>query len=221
MEAEYKVCRLMNPICIDGDWEKPQWKSVEAIQLNFSMGSRPKFRPMVLIKMAYDPDNLYLIFKVEDQFVRCITQHYNGPVWEDSCVEFFFSADQGSFEKYFNLEINCGGTPLMYYNLIPRKDFKIVADEDLSNLKIAHSMPKVVENEIIEPVRWTIECKIPVSLLSKYGKILNPSPGVIWKANFYKIADKTSNPHYLTWSLVEQVIPDFHLPEFFGKLIFQ
>jgi len=109
----------------------------------------------------------------------------------------------------------------MYYNLIPRKDFKIVADEDLSNLKIAHSMPKVVENEIIEPVRWTIECKIPVSLLSKYGKIVNPSPGVIWKANFYKIADKTSNPHYLTWSLVEQVIPDFHLPEFFGKLIFQ
>jgi hypothetical protein len=23
MEAEYKVCRLMNPICIDADWEKP------------------------------------------------------------------------------------------------------------------------------------------------------------------------------------------------------
>ncbi|MBT5542155.1 MAG: hypothetical protein HOK34_04920, partial [Gammaproteobacteria bacterium] len=31
----------------------------------------------------------------------------------------------------------------------------------------------------------------------------------------------TQKPHYLTWNPVETSNPDFHRPEFFGKLIFE
>ena len=82
------------------------------------MGEIPKFYPVVRAKMMYDRDNLYVIFRVEDRYVRCVTREFNGPVWDDSCVELFFSPDSGAPSKYFNLEINCGGTPLMYYNIL-------------------------------------------------------------------------------------------------------
>ena len=38
-------------------------------------------------------------------------------------------------------------------------------------------------------------------------------------ANLYKCGDATVIPHYLTWNRVEVTDIDFHLPEFFGKLI--
>ncbi|HEX9250722.1 MAG TPA: carbohydrate-binding family 9-like protein, partial [Ignavibacteriaceae bacterium] len=38
--------------------------------------------------------------------------------------------------------------------------------------------------------------------------------------NFYKCGDETEFKHYGMWSLIENSTPDFHLPEYFGKIIF-
>lgn len=219
--SRYMVVRLNEPMTIDGNWDKYHWQTVEAIEIKYLIGVIPKFQPNVTAKMMYDWDNLYVIFRVEDRYIRCVTHEFNGPVWEDSCVELFFSPDSGAQSKYFNLEINCGGTPLMYYNIVPRKDYTILEPNDIKQIEIAHSMPDLILNEITEPVTWTIECRIPLTLLEKYAAVTRPGPRVIWRANFYKIADKTSNPHYLTWSPVRNIEPDFHLPAFFGALIFQ
>ena len=100
------------------------------------MGPVPKFQPEVHAKMMYDDNNLYIIYIVHDQYVRCITNKINGPVWEDAAVEFFFAPDSNFPLLYFNLEMNCGGTPLMHYNLVPRKEFKQLEIEDIKNIDI-------------------------------------------------------------------------------------
>jgi len=218
---EYSVAKLKKPITIDGNWNKPVWKKIKSMRLGFIMGKEPAFRPTVNVKMAYDDKNLYLIFRVRDKFVRCVNNKFNGPVWDDSCVEFFFSPDTQYQEKYFNLEINCGGTPLMYYNIIPRKNHVILDPIDLRQIEIAHSLPEIVDPEIKGPTTWTVEYRIPTELLKKYAEITKPDSGVVWKANFYKIGDKTSNPHYMTWSYIDKAEPDFHQPAYFGILVFK
>jgi hypothetical protein len=220
-QSFYKVYKAKQPIMIDGDWNKLQWKDMKPIEIKNQMGAPPKFIPTVQAKMMYDKANLYVIFKVRDCFVRCITKDYNGPVWEDSCVEFFFSPDTSFPERYFNLEINCGGTPLMRYNIFTRKEFILLDIDDIKEIEIAHSMPQIVDPEITEIITWTVECKIPIKMLNKYTSITQPRNGIIWRANFYKIAENSSNPHYLTWSVVENHEPNFHLPQFFGMLQFQ
>ena len=40
------------------------------------------------------------------------------------------------------------------------------------------------------------------------------------KANFYKCGELTDHPHLAMWSEVEVEIGDFHVPDFFGKLVF-
>jgi hypothetical protein len=52
-------------------------------------------------------------------------------------------------------------------------------------------------------------------------KVEKPGPGVTWRANFYKCADKTSHPHWLTWAHVNYPKPKFHLPEYFGRIEFE
>jgi len=217
----YTVSKLSQSMKIDGDWNKPQWQNIKSADINNRMGDKPEFTPTVQAKMMYDNENLYVIFRVNDRNVRCVVTDYNGPVYEEPAVEFFFSPDPELADRYFNLEINCGGTPLMHYNDFSAKTHNPLELEDIYKVEIAHSLPQVVDPEITEPVTWTIEYKIPLAMLEKYSKIIYPKPGISWRANFYKIAEKGTNIHFLTWSVVDNPEPDFHLPRFFGNIKFE
>ncbi|MEX2593657.1 MAG: carbohydrate-binding family 9-like protein [Anditalea sp.] len=220
-ESIYNVKKLKSSIRIDADWDKPQWQDIQSVEIKKQMGADPKFLPRVQAKLMYDDENIYGIFRVEDRYVRSVVQEYNGNVSGDSCVEFFFSPDSNFPERYFNLEINAGGTPLIFYVIKPWDEFTKSEAEDIQQIKIAHSLPAIVDPEITEPVTWTIEYQIPLAMLEKYSKVTRPKPDTIWKANFYKTGSRTSNPNYLTWSFVDHPKPNFHLPQFFGTIKFQ
>lgn len=218
---EYLVAKLKKPLKIDANWDKAQWKKIETIKIENYMGTVSAFKPTVEAKMMYDAENVYLIFRVQDKFVKSTVTNINGCVSCDSCVEFFFSPDKDEPLKYFNIEINAGGTPLLQYATQPRKKYLALENDEIKQIEIAHSLPAVVDPEIAEPVTWTIEYRLPLSVLRKYSKVTNPAPGVIWKANFYKTGSRTSNPNYITWNFVDNPKPDFHLPQFFGVIKFQ
>ncbi len=217
----HEVFRADTPVIIDGEWNKPQWKDIQEVHIHNHMGPQPSFRPHARAKMMYDQHHLYLIFVVNDRYVRCLTSQINGPVWEDACVEFFFSPDVSFPGRYFNLEVNCAGIPLMHYNRIPDVDITALAIQDIKRIEIAHSQAGMIDPEITDPLTWTLEYRIPIGMLEKYSKITRPEPGVEWRANFYKIAENSSNPHYLTWSPVENDEPNFHLPQYFGLIRFR
>lgn len=222
VESVYHVQKLQgSSLEIDANWEKPEWKQVQSLEIQKQMGPDPKFVPKVKAKLLYDDDNIYGIFHVEDRYVKSTVQEFNGNVSGDSCVEFFFSPDTNFPERYFNLEINAGGTPLIFYVTKPREEFIKLEAEDIRQIEIAHSLPEVVDPEITEPTTWTIEFRIPIAMLEKFSKVTRPKSGTVWKANLYKTGSETSNPNYLTWAYVDHPKPNFHLPQFFGTLIFQ
>ena len=216
----YRVNRLEGHFKVDGDWSKPVWEKVPAMEISKYMGNKPSFLPSTFVKLLYDDEHIYGIFLVKDKFVHCLIQETNGHVSGDSCVEFFFSPDEAKPLLYFNLEINCGGVPLMQYVTVPRKEYVFLDEEQINKVEIAHSLPRKVSTEIMDDTTWTIEFKLPLNVLKHYAPISHPQKGVKWKANFYKTASTTSNPHYLTWSFVDNPKPDFHLPQFFGLLEF-
>lgn len=217
----YNVSKLTQAITIDGNWKKKQWENISSVNISNFMGPVPGFLPVVKAKMMYDDENLFVIFRVNDRFVRCITKDINGPVWEDSCVEFFFSPDKDLPERYFNVEINCGGTPLIHYNIVPDENIRMLDADDIRKIEIAHSLPQIIDPENSDEITWTLEYRIPLLLTEKYSGVTHPKSGVEWRANFFKIAENNSNPHYMTWVVVDNPVPNFHLPKFFGLLKFQ
>jgi len=217
----YKVERLKKKFKLDANWNKAQWKKIEPIHITNYMGKVSAFQPEVQSKMMYNDTHVFVIFQVKDRFVKSVVTKYNGNVSSDSCVEFFFSPDEKFPLKYFNLEVNAGGTPLMFYIEKPMTELKKLTDDELKQIQIAHSMPEKVDPEIVGPVTWTIEYSIPLSLLGKYSNLTYPTKGVNWKANFYKTGSRTSNPNFITWAVVDFPKPNFHLPQFFGTIQFQ
>ena len=206
---------------IDALWNNKFWKDSEAQRLNNYMGSRPSHFPDTQVKLKYDNNNIYVIFRVKDHYIKAVAKETNGRICEDSCVELFFTPGPDVNRGYFNLETNCKGVFLLEYHLNNGKKHGFVDLKDTREIEMSHSLEKNVENEIREPLIWTIEYKIPISILSKYMDVDKPASGVRWRANFYKCGDKTSHPHWLTWAPVNFPKPNFHLPEFFGWLDFK
>jgi hypothetical protein len=184
------------------------------------MGQRPEHLPNTRVKAVYDDDHLYVLFRVEDRYIKAVAQGHQSPVYQDSCVEFFFTPGTDLSQGYFNLEVNCGGTVLFQHQTARGKDTIRIADDDVDMIMVAHSMPAVIAREIQEPRAWMLEYRLPLSVIGKYAPLTRPRPGAVWRANFTKCADHTSHPHWLTWSAIDRPTPDFHRPEYFGELIF-
>jgi hypothetical protein len=216
----YSVPRLGSPLVVDGDWAKPPWPQVQPAWLGHFMGERPIHFPNTQVKVAYDRDHLYVIFRVKDRYIRAVSQGYQSPVYQDSCVEFFFTPSTDLSQGYFNLEAHCGGTLLFQHQTARGKDTIRIAEKDLDRIEVAHSLPRLITQEIQRPTTWTLGYRLPVSILENYAPVVRPCPGVVWKGNFYKCADQTSHPHWLTWSFIDRPQPDFHRPEYFGELLF-
>ncbi|NOZ64076.1 MAG: diguanylate cyclase [Caldiserica bacterium] len=172
-------------------------------------------------KIAYDKEARYVIFRVQDRYVRAVVTEYQESVCRDSCVKFFFAPNSEVSKGYFNLEMNCGGTALFASQEASREGIISMPESDHNQVKIAHSLPGLVDLEIKTAVTWTVKYRIPLALLEKYSSVTSPGPGVTWQANFYKCADGTSHLHWLTGARADFPQPQFHLPEFFGTLEFE
>lgn len=209
-----------------GAWEHPVWQGVPVLDVDqfVQLPASSDHRPRVQARMQYDASCLYVLFRVEDRYVRSIQTEYQSPVYTDSCVEFFVKpkADKG----YLNFESNCGGALLCQYiedHRPTRKTFaryEIIPASIGGKVAVVPSMPRVVDPEIVEPVTWTHLFQIPVEVLESYvGPIGHPA-GQTWRANFYKCANATSHPAWASWSPVPLAHIMFHQPDHFGILRF-
>ncbi len=203
------------------DWHTPPWRDLPAAPIDNYMGEIPEHYPKTEVKLAWGSEGVSVMFRVSDRYVRAVAQKHQESVCGDSCVEFFFTPGLDLGMGYFNLEVNCGGTMLFHFHPAGQKDGIELATTDCDRIELTHSMPRIVDPEIEAPLTWTVQYTIPLSLLSRFCEVSAPRPGVSWRANFYKCADKTSHPHWLTWSPVDFPSPNFHLPHSFGELVFE
>ncbi len=218
----YKIQQISAPVENTATWDAPPWQDIPAEPLRHHMGKRPVHFPKTEVRMAYDATSVFVLFRVEDRYVRAVATGHQQSVCRDSCVEFFFTPGPDVDRGYFNLEMNCGGTILFHFHPHSKRGTIIEIPKDRCNrIECRHSLPQFVNPEIIGPVTWTIVCRIPLDILDDYLRPVAPAPGTIWRGNFYKCADATSHPHWLTWAPVQAPRPDFHLPLFFGTLEFE
>lgn len=179
------------------------WYGVEGIEVSFTIG--------------HDGSNIYLSYHVIEPQVRAVNTEYNSPVWEDSCVEFFFAPSRDK-AYYYNFECNAIGTVLCAYGK-DRHQREHLPESVLSQVETIPSLGKEPIGRIWGETNWDLRVKIPKEVLV-FSKIEDLS-GLKAKGNFYKCGDKLENPHYLSWEPVRSPDPNFHLPEHFGELSFQ
>jgi len=221
---EYLIRKASRKPKLNGDWDGPVWSKADALDLtHFYRTETSHHRPKVQAKVLYDDANVYVSFHVKDRYVRCTREDWNAAVCRDSCVEFFVRPKPK--KGYFNFEMTCGGTLLLYYiedeTRTPKgfKKFVEVPRELGKTIQIYHSLPTIVYPEIKKPTKWTVEYAVPLSLFEHYVGKLGKLDGQEWRANFYKCGDATSHPHWASWAPITGPL-NFHVPQFFQPIRF-
>lgn len=214
----YLVKKTPVPAALDAAWDSPVWNGAVELKLDYVFSRSSDHHPDTRVKMLYDDRNIYGLFQVHDRYVKALAEKNQAQVCLDSCVEFFVKP--AGAELYFNFEMNCGGTILLYHVRNCRAgDYTPIPESDLATIERFHTLPERVPVEITEPVTWRLGFRIPIAFFVKYSKINPDLSGQKWTANFTKCADHTSHPHWISWQALPKC--DFHQPDHFGELLFE
>ena len=166
------------------------------------------YAPVCAGKIARTEESLVVDWRVSGLDLRVQNLADGGRIWEDSCCEIFLSVP-GSWE-YFNFEINAGGHLLAAHGPSREGREKIATDDIMRFASVEGPIEQAggIWN-------WRVTLLIPFEVLG-----LDPDdlPSELL-ANLYKCGDLTAHPHFLSWAPINTPTPDFHRPEFFGKLL--
>jgi hypothetical protein len=206
------------------DWNSDVWNDVPSVSIDNFHPQSSDHRPISAAKICFTTDRLHVIFRVKDRYIKSVATEHQQMVCHDSCVEFF--VQPGPDKGYFNFEFNCGGIMLLYYVTDPtrtpaglKRQTQVTVD-DLATIQIATTMPRINPIEITEPTEWFLQASIPFDLFRAYAGDITTAPGHRWRANLYKCGDKTSHPHWASWSPIGDQL-NFHQPDKFGELEFE
>jgi hypothetical protein len=174
------------------------------------------YQPEVTFRIAHDGTSIFLNYHIKEKSIRALYTKDNGMVWTDSCVEFFLLP--AGKKEYYNIESNCIGT--LFFGIEKDGNYRDPAlPEFLNQIQRWSSLGNQPFEERIGDVEWELSLIIPITAFFK-GDIKKLS-GQITKGNFYKCGDDLVNPHFLSWNPINTEKPNFHLPEFFGSLVFE
>ena len=186
--------------------EKAQRESIDVI--NWEEYS---YKPIVAFDIARSKVNLYIRYFVKGNSLKALYETDGSPVYQDSCVEFFMKRVDDP--NYYNFEFNCIGTCDAARRT--SRDIKTsLSQEEYKSIIRLPSVRRRAFEEIKGIHTWNLIVVIPLKLMG-----LDPSnlPEKIL-GNFYKCADETMNPHFVSWSPIDLPEPNFHCPEFFGEI---
>ncbi len=173
------------------------------------------YKPNVSFRIAHTGDEIWLKFYVTEKHILARETNINGAVHKDSCVEFFVSLDG---KNYYNFEFNCIGTIHLAYGP-GRGKRQFAAPEIIKQIGIEPSLGNQPFEEKTGAFDWELMIRIPVKSFTFDS--ISPLNNKKATANFYKCGDDSSEPHYVTWNPVKTANPDYHRPEFFGKIWFE
>lgn len=172
------------------------------------------YLPEISFAVAHNGDSVLLHYKVSEDGLKGDFKEDFGRVWEDSCCEFFIApADDG---LYYNIEFNCIGA--LYFCVgAGRNDRQRASGAVLDSISRWTSLGRSVIGMKSGRYDWESALVLPASAFFAHSVRLD---GTVMTGNFYKCGN-TDNKHYVSLFPILTPAPDFHRPEFFGKIEFE
>ena len=173
------------------------------------------YRPELKFRIAHTGNAIWLKFYVNEKSILARETNTNGAVHKDSCVEFFISPDGN---EYYNFEFSCIGTIHLGHGP-GRASRSMIAPDIAEKIQVSSTLGSMPFEEKTGDFTWEMMIVIPGECFV-FDEI-ETFQGLDATANFYKCGDETADPHFVTWNPVKTENPDYHRPEYFGKIHFQ
>ena len=173
------------------------------------------YRPDLKFRIGHVKNEIWLKYYVTEKNILARETRTNGEVYKDSTVEFFISIDG---KNYYNFEFNCIGVTHLAHGE-GRNNRIFVDPKTVEKIEIKSSLGNKPFEEKSGNFTWEMMIRIPIECFA-FDKITTLE-ALKATANFYKCGDETSEIHYVSWNPIGTENPDYHCPEYFGKIYFE
>jgi alpha-galactosidase len=158
------------------------------------------------VRLLWTPENLFLRFQARYRTITVFADaEANGrrdQLWDRDVAEAFLQPDHSNVRRYKEFEVSPNG---FWIDLD-------IAPSEKHDLR-SGLQRRVVLNEAQKA--WIAELAIPMKcLVAKFD------PGLAWRVNFYRVEGVREPRFYSAWKPTGTEVPNFHVPEAFGELIF-
>jgi hypothetical protein len=196
--------------------ESPDWSAVPSLAIDHFPWYEKGLKQDTQAQLVLGTNHLHIRFLARDIHSSAEERPLNGPVYLDSCVEFFVSPRPELNTSYLNFEVNCLGVLHLAYG--PGRENRILCTpEQAKRIQIQTSLQGTSKSPSSEDQQWTVELAIPLDLIVEITG--EPLQTQIWHANFYRCGGSIED-QYAVWNPISSSQPDYHRPEQFGQLIF-
>lgn len=206
---EYRCKRIETNLIVDGNLEKPEWKSAEAVELAGTLTGE-RLQRNTSVKLLWSNDFLYAGFTCEDDYVCATMTGYNDKLYEEDVVEIFIDDDR-DMKTYIEIEVN----PL---NAVLHYDIHNNLEKGILQFARVQEVVRSAVKRDEGTKSFTVELGIP---FTEFINAENSPPidGDRWFLNLYRI-DRAEDGlvEYSAWSPTGEL--RFHIPQKFGELIF-
>ena len=205
------------PVKLDGKLDDAVWTGASSVSLVNTMTGVPE-PPKTAVKTAWDEENLYIAYVVDDDYLRSSFTQDDDHLWEQDCVEVMVDPD-GDEKNYFELQVSPANkhfdtryesrrTPRPYGHI----DFN-------SGLKSGVSVRGTLNDEEADE-GYTVELAIPWTAFAMgEPKHEKPTANSTWRLNFFVLdARSEHDQRAVGWSPPR--VGDFHVPRRFGMVVF-
>jgi alpha-galactosidase len=193
---------------LDAQRPSSQWQRTAAIAFssdwqgkNFDPGRETR------VRVLWSPQTLYIRFECRYRELYVFTDSDpNGRrdhLWDRDVAEAFLQPDPSRPRYYKEFEISPNGL-WIDLNISPHA---------LADLK-SHMQRSVWLDEAAHT--WAAELAIPMRSLTRRFDPDHP-----WRVNFYRVEGSKEPRFYSAWQPTNTPQPNFHVPEAFGRMLFQ
>src|SRR6266700_6407712 len=207
-QGKAAAVRMMERCDAEGFPSPASWERALPLRFNTDwQGKNADPERETEVQLLWTPEILFLRFRAKYRAITVFPDSEpNGrrdQLWDRDVAEAFLQPDRSNLRRYKEFEVSPNGLWI---------DLEIAPGEkdDLkSGLKRRVILDKARKS-------WTAELAIPMKcLISRFD------PAVVWRLNFYRVEGAKEPRFYSAWQPTGTAVPNFHVPEAFGELVFK
>ena len=158
------------------------------------------------VRLLWTPESLFVRFRAKYRSITVFPDaEPNGrrdQLWDRDVAEVFLQTDPSNPRRYKEFEVSPNGF-WIDLDIGPgeKRDLK-------SGLRHRVTLAETAKT-------WVAELALPMGCL-----VEGFDPANTWRVNFYRVEGATEPRFYSAWRPTRTAVPNFHVPEAFGELVF-
>lgn len=199
--------RITEPCDRQGFPSSSSWESAQAVRFHADwQGINADPQRETDVRLLWSPECLFLRFLAKYRtltvFPDAAPSGRRDQLWDRDVAEVFLQPDASDPHRYKEFEVSPNGYWI---------DLDIAPGEkhDLQSGMQRRVALKELSNT------WVAELVIPMKCLREKF-----DPTATWRTNFYRVEGSQEPRFYSAWRPTGTPVPNFHVPEAFGELIF-